>query len=51
VRGRLRSAAEFTLVELITVMLLLSIILGALATSFTSAIAGEGRAFVRATAE
>ena len=50
-RGGLRSAAEFTLVELITVMLLLSIILGALATSLTSAIAGEERAFVRATAE
>lgn len=50
-REGLRSAAEFTLVELITVMLLLSIILGSVVTSFSSAIAGEERAFVRATAE
>jgi len=51
VRGRLRSAAEFTLVELITVMLLLSIILGAVMTLLAPASAEEERPFVLATAE
>ena len=50
-RERLKSADEITLIELISVMVLPSIILGAVMTLFTSAFAGEERPFVRATAE
>jgi len=51
VRGRLRSADGFTLIELLTVMVLLGIILGSVVTSFSSAFAGETRAFAQAQAE
>jgi len=51
VKGRLRSAAGFSLIELLVVMVVLSIILGTLTASFSSAFAGEGRAFAQATAE
>ena len=50
-KGRLRSAAGFSLIELLVVMVVLSIILGTLTASFSSAFAGEGRAFAQATAE
>jgi prepilin-type N-terminal cleavage/methylation domain-containing protein len=51
VRGRLESTAGFTLIELIVVMTMLSIVLGVVVTSFTSALAGEHRSMVKATAE
>lgn len=50
-KGTLKSAAGFSLIELLVVMVVLSIILGALTASFSSAFVGEGRAFARAQAE
>ena len=50
-KGTLKSAAGFSLIELLVVMVVLSIILGTLTASFSSAFAGEGRAFAQATAE
>ena len=47
----LKSAAGFSLIELLVVMVVLSIILGTLTASFSAAFAGEGRAFAQATAE
>src|SRR5450759_2713897 len=47
----LKSAAGFSLIELLVVMVVLSIILGTLTASFSSAFAGETRAFAQATAE
>ena len=46
-----RHRLGFTLIELLVVMVVLSIILGTLTASFSSAFAGEGRAFAQATAE
>jgi prepilin-type N-terminal cleavage/methylation domain-containing protein len=48
---RLRASGGFTLIELLVVTVILSIVLGAVAVGFTSALTGEGRAISRATGE
>jgi prepilin-type N-terminal cleavage/methylation domain-containing protein len=48
---RLRVSEGFSLIELLVVVAILSIVLGAVAAGFTSALSAEGRSIVRATAE
>ena len=50
-RERLRAADGFSLIELLTVMVVLSIILGVVVGSFTTAFTAQGRAFTKAQAE
>jgi len=50
-KGTLKSAAGFSLIELLVVMVVLSIILGAVMTLLAPASAEEERPFVLATAE
>jgi prepilin-type N-terminal cleavage/methylation domain-containing protein len=50
-RLALRDSSGYSLVELLLVVSLLGIIMGALVGSFSSAIAGESRTFIRATNE
>jgi prepilin-type N-terminal cleavage/methylation domain-containing protein len=51
IKSRLASEEGFTLTELLVTLILMSIVMGAITTSFASAFAGETRSFAEATNE